>query len=300
MNEVRRVVEEAFGLGESPRWHDDEQALYWVDIYRPSIERLDLATGARRTFPMAERIGCFSFCTDGRVIAGMQSGIAFVELESGAMERLFDLEPDNPEARFNDGRCDPWGRFWVGSLVETMDRRTNALFRYDADGTCREMVGDLICPNGLAFSPDGSILYHSDSRQEHVWAWDLDGASGDISNRRLFIDFDGREGRPDGAAVDAEGYYWICCIGAWHVRRYAPDGTIDRVVGVPVQRPTACAFGGPGLDTLYVTSATLPLPEDALAVQPLAGSVFAVDVGVKGLAEPRFHLTNSLENDHGT
>ena len=290
MNEVRCVVEEAFGLSESPRWHDNEQALYWVDTYRPSIERLDPATGARRTFAMPERIGCFSFCGDGRVIAGMQSGIAFVELESGTMESLFDLEPDHSQSRFNDGRCDPRGRFWVGSVVETMDRRTNALFRYDADGTCRKMVGDLICPNGLAFSPDGSILYHSDSRQEHVWAWDLDGANGDISNRRVFIDFDGREGRPDGAAVDAEGYYWICCIGAWHVRRYAPDGTIDRVVGVPVQRPTACAFGGPGLDTLYVTSATLPLPEDVLAVQPLAGSVFAVDVGVKGLAEPRFHI----------
>ncbi len=288
MTEVRCVVEEGFLVGESPRWHADEQALYWVDIYKPSIERFDPATGARRTFPMAERIGCFSFCTDGRVIAGMQSGIAFVDLESGAAERVFDLEPDNPESRFNDGRCDLEGRFWVGGLVETMDKQTNTLVRYDPDGSCREMVGGLICANGLAFSPDGAILYHSDSRQDYVWAWDLDAASGDISNRRPFITFDGREGRPDGAAVDAEGYYWICCVGAWHVRRYAPDGTVDRVIGVPVQRPTACTFGGPGLDTLYVTTATFPLPEDALATQPLAGSVFAIDVGVKGLPEPRF------------
>ena len=177
MSEIRCVVDERFIVGESPRWHEDEQALYWVDIYRPSIERLEPATGARRSWQMPERIGGFSFCKDGRVIAGMQSGIAFIDLATGAVDRVFDLEPDNPEVRFNDGRSDRQGRFWVGGIVETMDRETNALYRYDPDGACRAMVDGLICPNGLAFSPDGSTLYHSDSRRDFIWAWDLDPAS---------------------------------------------------------------------------------------------------------------------------
>lgn len=288
MTEPRCVVDEPFLVGESPRWHEDEQALYWVDIYKPSIERLDPKTGARRTFPMPERIGCFSFCQDGRIIAGMQSGIAFVDLEKGTVERVFDLVPHNPDIRFNDGRCDLQGRFWVGSLIETFDANVAALYRYDADGTGTRMVDNMICANGLAFSPDGRILYHSDSRQDVVWAWDLDPLTGAIANRRVFVANDVMEGRPDGAAVDAEGCYWICCVGAWRVARFRPDGTIDRVIGVPVQRPTACTFGGPDLDVLYVTSATYPLSQAALARQPLAGSVFAIDVGIKGLPEPRF------------
>jgi sugar lactone lactonase YvrE len=259
MNDIRCVVEQTFLVAESPRWHEDEQALYWVDIYKPSIERLDPTTGARRTWPMPERIGCFSFCRDGRVIAGMQSGIAFVDLTDGG-------------------------------VIETMDQRCNALYRYDADGTCRQVVDGLICANGLAFSPDGNILYHSDSRQDYVWAWDLDRNTGNIANRRVFVANDIMEGRPDGAAVDAEGYYWICCVGAWRVARFAPDGTIDRVVGVPVQRPTACTFGGPDLKTLYITSATFPLSDAALAKQPLAGSILAVDVDVAGLPESRFGI----------
>lgn len=288
MGTPRVVVAEPFLVAESPRWHEDEQALYWVDIYRPSIERWQPATGARRTWPMPERIGCFSFCKDGRVIAGMQSGIAFVDLATGAVERVFDLVPHNPNIRFNDGRCDAQGRFWVGSLIETFDANVAALYRYDPGGACTRMVDNMICANGLAFSPDGRILYHSDSRQDYVWAWDLDRDTGAIANRRVFVANDVMEGRPDGAAVDAEGHYWICCVGAWRVARFRPDGVIERVVGVPVQRPTACAFGGAGLDVLYVTSATYPLSQAALAKQPLAGSVFAIDVGIKGLAEPRF------------
>ena len=156
------------------------------------------------------------------------------------------------------GAADPQGRFWVGGMIETMDRETNALYRYDPDGSCRAVVDGLICPNGLAFGPDGTTLYHSDSRRDFIWAWDLDPGSGDIANRRVFAANDPTEGRPDGAAVDAEGHYWICCVGAWRIARYAPDGRIDRVIGVPVQRPTACTFGGPDLDTLYVTTRDLP------------------------------------------
>ncbi len=148
--------------------------------------------------------------------------------------------------------------FGPATVVESMDKRVSSLFRYDPDGTCTRMMDKLICSNGLAFSGDGRRMYHSDSRQDYVWEWDFDKASGAISNQRVFLRVDIQEGRPDGAAIDAEGYYWIAHIGAWRIARYSPDGIIDRVVGLPVQRPTMCAFGGKDLKTLYVTRRDLP------------------------------------------
>ena len=288
-DEIKCVLQRKALVGECPRWHPTERALYWVDIYEPSLNRFDPKTGENRRWVMPERIGCFAFRKAGGIIAGMQSGIAFVDLDGGVkVKRLFDLEPHNPESRFNDGRCDPGGRFWAGSIVETLDRRVGVLYRYDPDGTCHRMVDNLICPNGLAFSPDGRTLYHSDSRQDYVFAWDLDAKTGGIKNQRIFLAMDMTEGRPDGAAVDADGYYWIAHVNGWRVARYSPDGKIDRTIGLPVQRPTMCAFGGDNLDVLYVTSATYPLSETALAKQPLAGSLFSIDVGVRGQAEPFF------------
>jgi len=292
--EPKCVLQKKALVGECPRWHPGEEKLYWVDIYEPSLNCFDPATGENRCWPMPERIGCFAFRKDGGLIAGMQSGIAFVTLgEPGdemrvGVQRVFDFEPHNPHTRFNDGRCDPAGRFWAGTIEETLTQPVGALFRFDPDGRCEQVVEGLIGTNGLAFSPDGRTLYHSDSRRDEVYAWDFDKETGVIRNRRTFIAMDGREGRPDGAAVDAQGYYWICQVGAWHIARYAPDGTIDRVIGVPVQRPTMCAFGGKNLDVLYVTSATYPLSEAALAKQPLAGSLFAINVGVRGVPEPFF------------
>lgn len=276
-------------VGECPRWHPTEHKLYWVDIYEPSLNRFDPATRENRRWLMPERIGCFAFRKGGGLIAGMQSGIAFITLgETASVKRVFEFQPNNSETRFNDGRCDPAGRFWAGTLEESLTQRVGTLYRFDPDGRCHRIVENLICPNGLAFSPDGRTMYYSDSRQDYVFAWDIDSATGAIRNQRIFIAMDGKEGRPDGAAVDAEGYYWICHVGAWHVARYAPDGKIDRVLGLPVQRPTMCAFGGKDLDVLYVTSATYPLSVTALVKQPLAGSLFAIDVGVRGLPEPFF------------
>jgi L-arabinonolactonase len=286
------VVQQRAQVGECPRWHPVERALYWVDIYAPALYRFDPSTGGVHTWTMPERIGCFAFRQGGGLIAGMQSGIAFVALGESSdavrVQRVFEFEPDNPDSRFNDGRCDPQGRFWAGTMVESLDRRVGVLYRFDPDQRCHRMVDALICPNGLGFSPDGRTLYHSDSRQDYVFAWDFDGATGAICNQRVFLQMDVQEGRPDGAAVDAEGYYWICHVGGWRVARYSPEGRIDRIIGVPVQRPTMCAFGGADLDVLYVTSATHPLSATMLAKQPLAGSLFAVRVGVRGQAEPFF------------
>jgi L-arabinonolactonase len=290
--EIEIVVDERMLVGESPRWDHRDNSFWWVDIYEPSLNRLDPRTGARRKWRMPEKIGCFGFTRRGRIIAGMQSGIALIDLEpdgEARVERVFDLHPLNPDFRFNDGRVDPGGRFWAGSIVESMDRRVGALYRYDPDGTGRKMVDLLIGANGMAFSPDGRTMYHSDSRQDYVWAWDFDPATSAITNQRVFQQMDIQEGRADGAATDTAGGYWICHVGAWRVARYHPDGKIDRVIGLPVQRPTACTFGGENLDVLYVTSATYPLAQTMLAKQPLAGSLFAIHgLGVRGIPEPLF------------
>ena len=283
-------------VGESPRWSESDQALYWADIHGKTINRFDPISGATKSWLLPERIGCFSFTRSGapsaqrsgKIIAGMQTGIHLFDLETMQGTCLFELKPANAAIRFNDGRCDSAGRFWAGTMKEGGAERAGALYRYDINTGGTVMVGDMIIPNGLAFSPDSRTLYHSDSRQDYVFAWDHDTATGDIRNQRIFLAMDLTEGRPDGAAVDTEGYYWVCHVNGWRVARYSPEGKIDRVIGLPVQRPTMCAFGGSGLDTLYVTTATYPLSETALAKQPLAGSLFAIDVGVRGHAEPFF------------
>jgi sugar lactone lactonase YvrE len=288
--DVQCVLESKALVGESPRWNPLDQCLWWVDIYEPSLNRFDPASGKSRKYTMPEHIGCFSFTRTGRVIAGMQSGIAFIQLEPTIkIERVFDLEPNALGYRFNDGRCDPGGRFWAGSIFEGLERRVGALFRFEPSGRCTKLISELICPNGLAFTADGKTMYHSDSRLDFVWKWDVDPSTGDISSQQVFLATDIQEGRPDGAVCDAENGYWICHVGAWRVARYTANGQIDRVIGLPVQRPTACTFGGANLDTLYVTTATRGLSKLALTKQPLAGNLFAIkNLAVWGIPEPLF------------
>jgi len=200
---------------------------------------------------------------------------------------LASLEHSRKDMRLNDGRCDRQGRFWAGSMV--LDMGLNAaegvLYRYASGATPHMQLDGFITLNGLDFSPDGRTMYASDShpKVQKVWAFDYDIETGTPSNRRLFIDMNDFPGRPDGAAVDAEGGYWICANDAGLVHRFTPDGRLDRSLSVPVKKPTMCAFGGSRLDTLYVTSI-----RDDPSEQSLSGGVFALNPGVQGLPEPRF------------
>lgn len=287
--DIRVIYQAPDLIGECPRWEEREQRLYWTDINGCAIRRYDPNTGTVESFELPEPVGCFSFRERGGIVAGTQTGFAFIDVDRGGFERLVNPLPDDPAFRMNDGRCDAGGRFWVGSLrVPLVDQAVGKHFRLDPDGKVQQMREGLIGPNGMAFSPDGRTMYWSDSRQDTIWAADYDVPSGTCSNERIFYENDPTEGRPDGAAVDAEGFYWIAYVQGWRVMRIAPDGTVDRVIGVPVQRPTMCAFGGAEMSTLFVTSATHPLPENFRHKQPLAGSLFAIDVGIKGVVEPRF------------
>jgi sugar lactone lactonase YvrE len=239
-------------------------------------------------------LACIARHPDGGWVAGMESG--FFRLHAHAdgsldSEPLAQVDHARPDMRLNDGRCDRQGRFWAGSMV--LDMGANAaegtLYRYAAgqQGPLQGQLNGLIVPNGLAFSPDGRTMYLSDSHPlvQQVWAFDYDIDSGTPSNRRVFIDMNQYAGRPDGAAVDAEGCYWICGNDAGLVHRFTPDGRLDRSLAVPVKKPSMCAFGGSRLDTLFVTSIR---PGDDHDEHSLAGGVFALDPGVKGLPEPHF------------
>ena len=270
-----------------------EQALYWVDIPARALWRRDAASGQLSSWLAPEMLACIAWGgRAGRWIAGMESGIFEVQTEGAALQTklLAPVAHASQNMRFNDGRCDRQGRMWAGTMHINMGlaSKDGALYRYDAAGL-HKVIDGLITSNGLGFSPDGRVMYLSDSHPtvQSIWAFDYDTDSGTPSNRRLFVDMNAYPGRPDGAAVDADGCYWICGNDAGLIHRFTPAGKLDRSLAVPVKKPAMCAFGGAGLDTLFVTSIR-PGGDVDLSDQPLAGSVFALRPGVRGLPEPAF------------
>ena len=288
MDTIRCVAQTEDVIGEVPIWDDRAQALYWIDIFKPALHRLDSATGAVTSWTPPEKAGSFAMREAGGFLMAARSGLAFYDPESGAFERLLDPEPDLPDNLLNDGRCDRRGRFWVGSMDKRLEHASGRLHRFDPDRTCRTLERDFWIPNSLAWSPDDRTMYFADSRMKAIYAYDYDIDDGAISNKRVFASTEDRHGDADGSAVDAEGYLWNALFDGGCVIRYAPDGSVDRVVELPVTRPAACAFGGAKLDTLYVTTARFRLPPEVLEREPDAGGLLALDVGVSGLPEPRF------------
>ena len=288
------VLDARNGTGESPVWHGAEQALYWVDILARTLCRWTPATGEARSWLAPEMLACVApMAEPGRWIAGAESGVFQLELwDDGSLgfERLASVSHAMTGMRFNDGRCDRQGRFLAGTMLMNMavGASVAGIYSYQKKSGLTQLFDGLITPNGMAFSPDGHTMYLSDSHPsvQSVWAFDYDLESGTPSNRRLFIDMKPLPGRPDGAAVDADGCYWICGNDAGLIHRFTPGGKLDRSLAVPVKKPAMCAFGGAGLDTLFVTSIR---PDGIdLSDQPLAGGVFALRPGVRGLPEPMF------------
>jgi sugar lactone lactonase YvrE len=288
MAEVSCVLDAKALLGEGPLWDVAEQALYWVDIKRREIHRFDPQNGRDEKWPTPEDVGSLAVRERGGLVAALTSGFHFFEPATAKIAQIAKPEPDRPTNRFNDGKPDRQGRFWAGSMDDRETAPTGALYRLDADLSCTRLVDGVVCSNALCWSPDSRTLYYADSWRRAVWAWDFDADRGTIENRRVFVEVPEGEGVPDGATVDAEGFFWLAHWNGWRVTRYDPKGRVDRVVWLPVQCPTCPMFGGPKLDVLYVTSASNKLTADQRQAQPLAGGVFAIDPGVRGLPEARF------------
>ena len=293
MSEATVISESRDQVGESPVWSVAEQALYWVDIEGGQIRRLDWAHRTQLSWRLPERVGCIALSAQGGVVAAMEPGVFAVQLMAEGAVRLSCLATvQHPlvNMRFNDGRCDAMGRFWVSTMCMDMSLAApvGALYCLDESGLGQPRVDGLITPNGIAFSADGATAYLSDSHPsvQKIWAFDFAAPAGELTNRRLFADMTNLPGRPDGAAVDVHGCYWICCNDASVVHCFSPQGELLRSLSVPVPKPSMCAFGGPQLDQLLVTSI---LPASESSAQPgLNGAVFALDAGVTGLAEPQF------------
>jgi sugar lactone lactonase YvrE len=281
-------------VGESPVWHAREGALYWVDIPRKKILRLHPGSGERAAWEMPERVACLAFGQSGGLLAGMESGLFSVTLlapgtfeapGAAQVRRLAAPAFALPNMRFNDGRCDRQGRFWAGTMFQDMAaaQPVGALFRFDAAGhLSAPVVDELIVQNGLAWSPDGRTMYLSDSHPSRriVWAFDYDTPTGEPRNRRVFADLHHYVGRPDGAAMDVDGGYWICANDAGRVLRFTPEGKLDRQIELPAVKPAMCAFGGAGLDTLFITTIR---PEAGATEHD--GHLYAVNPGVIGCDE---------------
>lgn len=288
MVDIQCVAQTEDVIGEIPLWDEREQALYWIDIFKPALHRLDGASGKVTSWTPPEKSGSFAIREGGGFLMATRSGLAFYEPKSGSFERVVDLEPDLPDNFLNDGHCDRQGRFWVGSMDKLLENPTGRLHRYEGDGSHEVCDNNIWISNGVAFSPDGTVMYFADSHYHAIYAYDLDPASGAVSNKRLFASTEGKPGVPDGATVDSQGFLWSAQFDGGCVYRYTPDGDVDRKIELPVSRPAAVAFGGANFEILYVTTARFRLPHDALERQPLAGAVLAVDAGVTGLPEPRF------------
>ena len=270
-------------LGESALWDDQSGRFYWVDILGKRIYAKDPAGGPTLELSTPDLVGSVALRAGGGLVVALRHTIAFADLDAGTLETAVELETELPETRFNDGAVDPSGRFWFGSTDLAETTPTGSFYRLDPDLTVTRAFGDVICSNGPCWSPDGSTLYHVDSTVRLIRAYDCDQVTGALGPARVFVSDETETWYPDGVTVDAEGFIWNCKWDGGRVVRYAPDGSVDRVFVVPVPRPTRCAFVGPDLDTLAVTSARAE-PPDA----PLSGQVLLLDPGVRGLPTPRF------------
>lgn len=295
MNGAELIVDARCGVGESPVWDAARQSLWWVDIPGKRLWQWSAASGMSRAWATPEQVGCIALTAQpsadsgfGVWLAAMESGIALLTPhDDGTLDQQWVTSVSHPASgmRFNDGRCDRQGRLRAGTMVMDMSKNQAKGSLYALDGgQLTVLATGFLTPNGMAFSPDGRTMYLSDSHplSRQIWAFDYDLDSGRPSRQRLFVDMNQHPGRPDGAAVDAEGGYWICGNDAGLIHRFTPDGRLDRSVSVPVKKPAMCAFGGAGLDTLFVTSIR---PGGDLSDQPLAGAVFALRPGVMGLPE---------------
>ena len=286
--DVRCAIPASAFLGEGPHWSAADDRLYFVDILAPAIYTGDTVRGTYKTLPVPELIGFLIPREQGGFVAGMHGDIRSLDLATGEMSVLARPEVDRPGNRFNDGKCDRKGRLWAGTLAIDTSADQGHLWRINPDGRVQEMERGMHVSNGLGWSPDDRTFYFTDTARRTIYAYDFDLESGTIANRREFVTVPEAEGKPDGLTVDAEGFVWCAHWDGWCVTRYDPEGKVERVVNLPVPRPTSCVFGGPNMQTLFVTSARIRLSAAQLADAPLSGSVFAVDTGIKGLPDPMF------------
>ena len=273
-------------LSEGPRWDAEREELLWVDIVGSCLHRARLDAGGLldvvASIQFDRMVGAVAPAVGGGYVLAAGTGFLFADA-SGTVIELAQPESGRVDVRMNDGACDPQGRFWAGTMAHDESPGSGVLYRLELDGTCTTVLPGLTISNGIGWSPDGAVMYLSDSGTGSIDRFDFDPATGSIGGRRAIVQITEPGVAPDGLTVDEDGDLWVALWGGAALRRYSPDGSLVAVLPVPVDRPTSCAFGGPDRATLFITTARHGLDETALARQPDAGRVFRVDgLSVRG------------------
>ena len=278
-------------LGECIRWDEREKRVYWCDIPGQKLHRFDPATGRDESMEIGQDIGCFAQDEKGGFIAGLRSGYARITAFGGEIQRLTSPDYDSSKARFNDGRCDPAGRFWAGTMWEPRDQAGGHIYCLESDGRISAKANPVVISNGITFSPDHKTFTLADTPNHVLWAFDYVIDSGNVGNRRVLRTYDPPKGRPDGACVDAEGNLYVAMFIGGRVEKLSPKGELLAVIEVPVPNITCCTFAGDDLRTLYITTARTRMSDEELAAKPHAGGLYAVRIEgdhAPGVVEARY------------
>jgi sugar lactone lactonase YvrE len=286
--DVELVLDVKAELGEGPVWDAERERLIFVDIMRGHVHEFDPATGQDRILEVGQPVSAVAPTTRGDWVIAAQGGFYRLNPDSGRVVLLTAVEADLPDNRMNDGYVDSHGRFWAGTMSMVKRRRAGSLYRLDPDGTVTRHITGVTTSNGIDWSLDGRLMYFVDTGINRVDVFDFDEVRGEISGRRPFTYVPTLAGKPDGLIVDAEGYVWLGLWSGGALHRYTPDGRLDRVVKLPVSLVTKCAFGGPNLEDLYITTAWIGLKEEQRPGQPTAGGLYRLRPGVRGRPVPRF------------
>jgi sugar lactone lactonase YvrE len=288
--DVQRVLKADAVIGEAPHWSVRDQRLYWADIVGKKVHVFNPADGTNASFELPDLVTSISTRTaPGSLLLTLRRSFATFDLASRKLETLAEVEADKPGNRFNDGKCDRQGRLWAGTMGDVdWDSPVGNLYRFEKGARVTRMEEGICCSNGLGWSPDNKTLYFCESFRYLLHAYDFDAATGAVANRRTFASIDADGAFFDGLTVDAEGGIWSAQPVFGRLVRYDPKGSIERIIELPVSRGTSCMFGGPNLDVLYVTTMRGALTDEQLAQEPLAGSLLALEPGMKGVAETPF------------
>ena len=286
---VELVANQHNDVGEGPVWLEGEQRLVWVDITRHLVQWFDPTTGRVEQLDVGADVGAVAPTTSGDLIAAIGNRFQLIDPKSGRIRTLAFVNPDYPESRMNEGKCDSHGRFWAGTMAVDADRPgAGALYRLNLDHTVDRVISDVTISNGLDWTEDDRLMYFIDTMSYRVDMLDFESSTGSIANRRPLIRIDKADGWPDGMTVDSEGGLWVALWGGWSVRRYWPDGRLHFEIAVPASQVSSCVFGGSDLSDLYITTAASGLSAQELENQPYAGGLFRCRPGHVGRPPHKF------------
>lgn len=288
--EAKLVRDEKALLGEGPSWDEKSKTLFWVDIQGKKVHIYDNKANINKTIDVSESVGAVVPRKKGGAVLALEKGFAMLDLETEKIEYIVKLEEEKTHTRFNDGKCDPGGRFWAGTMAVNETKSEGSLYCLDTDYSVRKIVDNVTVSNGLAWSPDNTIMYYIDTPTRQVAAYDYDIKTGNITNKRVVVVIPETEGKPDGMTIDKKGRLWIAHWQGSQVSCWNPvTGEKLAKIELPVEKVTSCCFGGENMNELFITTARVGLDEKDLEKQPHAGGLFMVQTEVEGSKTYQFH-----------